>query len=166
MSCAPFFSLFAVLLFVAGPERFEEEMDESSLPAKARTILEKAEQLELYSLDPVQAKKDDSFRGWKVLGKTTVKGDAARKQIVNPLLEGIAKSDGGARCFIPRHGIRATFDGKTVDLVICFECSWVYVFYDKDEKRQASVATAPSPQPSFDGVLAEAKVALPKPAKK
>ncbi|ELP33777.1 hypothetical protein RBSWK_02323 [Rhodopirellula baltica SWK14] len=25
-------------------------------------------------------------------------------------------------CFNPRHGLRAIYDGKTYDVVICFEC--------------------------------------------
>ena len=70
-----------------------------------------------------------------------------QKQLLDALYKGIADSDGnGAKCFDPRHGIRASVDGKTVDLVICFECSWVYVFYDKDENRRGVAVTTERPR--------------------
>jgi len=76
-----------------------------------------------------------------------------------------AKSDGnGAKCFDPRHGIRATAKGKTVDLVICFECNWVYVYYDNDENRQHVAVTTREPQAVLDKTLKDAGVPLPKPA--
>ena len=36
-------------------------------------------------------------------------------------------------CFFPRHAVRAMVEGRPLDLVICFECSMVYVFR-KDEE--------------------------------
>ncbi len=167
MTPFPFLAAFAALVCMAGASAVAEEQKDNKLPDAVQAVLDKAGQIELYSLDP-EAKRDDTgFRGWKVLGKTALKGDAARKQLLAPLAQGIAKSDGnGAKCFEPRHGVRAAFDGRTVDLVICFECSWVYVFTGKDDNRLASVATTGAPQAAFDAALAEAKVALPKPAKK
>jgi hypothetical protein len=69
-----------------------------------------------------------------------------------------------AACFNPRHGIRASREGKTIDLVICFECLQVYVY--AEEGRQGSFLTTSSPQPVFDQVLREAGVPLAKGAKK
>jgi hypothetical protein len=141
----------------------------NKLPDKAKAILDKANQFDLLSLDPDpdRAQVKDGFHGWKVLGKTVVKDPQVRKQVLESLYEGISKSDGvGAKCFEPRHGIRASVEGKTVDLVICFECSWVYVFFDKEEKRQGVAVTTDKPQPTWDKVLKDAGVALPKPEKK
>src|SRR5262249_25736189 len=109
---------------------------ENRLSAETKAILEKAEHFELLSLDPAVegVKGEEGFHGWKILGKTAVKDAAVRKQIVTALDKGIAESDGnGAKCFDPRHGIRAQHDGKTVDLVICFECGWIYVFHGDKE---------------------------------
>ena len=63
-----------------------------------------------------------------------------------------------AACFNPRHGIRATHDGKTVDLVICFECFSLQVFLGD---TKAGALTTDSPPPTFDRVLRKAKVPLP-----
>ncbi len=141
---------------------------ENKLPDKARAILAKADQIELYSLDPVTPVKKGAqgFHDWTVLGKTVLKGDAG-KRLVAALEKGIAENKGeAARCFQPRHGIRATAKGKTVDLVICFECLQVYVYYDKTEKRDQTVLTTGSPEPTLDKALKDAGVRLAeKPAK-
>ena len=142
---------------------------ENRLSAEAKAVLDKAEQFELLSLDPAVegVKGKEGFHGWKILGKTAVKDATIRKQIVTALDKGIAESDGnGAKCFDPRHGIRAQRDGKTVDLVICFECGWVYVFHGDKEERQGVAVTTGKPQAVFDKVLKDADVPLPKPAKK
>jgi hypothetical protein len=143
-----------------------EEPKANKLPDKAKAILDKAKQFELLSLDPdSDGQAKDGFHGWKVLGKTALKDPKVRKQVLDSLYDGIAKSKGvGAKCFDPRHGIRATVDGKTVDLVICFECGWVYVY--EDGKRQDAAVTTPKPQATLDKVLKDAGVALPKPAEK
>ena len=141
----------------------------NKLPDKAKSILDMANQFDLLSLDPDAGRDQtkDAFHGWKVLGKTVVKDPKVRKQILESLYEGISKSDGqGAKCFEPRHGIRASVEGKTVDLVVCFECSWVYVFFDKDENRQGVAVTTYKPQANWDKALRDAGVALPKQTKK
>jgi hypothetical protein len=80
------------------------------------------------------------------------------------LYDGIAdKNATPARCFIPRHGIRATHDGKTVELVICFECSQLWV-HQGDAKDWMTIGK--EPQSVFDKLLTEAGIELaPKPAK-
>jgi hypothetical protein len=98
------------------------------------------------------------FHGFRILGKTTLK-DETRKTIVAGLYKGIKDSDGSvAACFNPRHGIRATADGKTVDIVICFECHSLLTYLGE---MKASALTAPTPEATFNKVLTEAKVPLP-----
>ena len=96
----------------------------------------------------------------KAVGKTTVKDAEARKKVVSEFLKGMEGKIDPARCFNPRHGIRATHDGKTVDLVICFECLQVKSF--AGDKDGPSYLTTRSPQPTLDQVLTDAKVPLPK----
>jgi hypothetical protein len=63
-----------------------------------------------------------------------------------------------------QHGIRAAAGGKTVDLVICFQCGWAYVYLDKEEKAVELIIGAEQ-QPVLDKVLTDAKVALTPPPK-
>ena len=71
-----------ILAFGAGVAFAASEPNkDSSIPEEARLILEKAEQLVVFSVDPEwpKAKPRDEIRGWKVLGKTTVTDAGARK---------------------------------------------------------------------------------------
>ncbi len=135
---------------------------EPRLPTAVATALEKAGELELYSLDG-DLKQNGEWHGAKVLGKTTVKGADAKK-VATGLAKGVADGDSGAKCFIPRHGVRVTHDKKTYDLVICFECHWVYVYTDADDKPQR-FATTGAAEKAINELLTAAKVPLAKPEK-
>jgi hypothetical protein len=113
------------LLVVASSATVRAQDKPTSKDLKA--LFEKAETLELYSLDPGEDFKEPDvkkgFYGWKILGKTTIKDAKTRKKIVEALYRGLEESDGtAAKCFYPRHGLRATVDGKTADIVICYQC--------------------------------------------
>jgi hypothetical protein len=137
------------------------------LPEAAQAILDKAEKVELLSLHPRpvpkadRPKEKDLFHNYRVLGKTALK-DADRKTVFAALDKGIKDADPNlaAGCFNPRHGIRATHDGKTVDLVICFECLQIVAYVD--DKYAGGPKVTGTPQPAFDKVLKAAKVLLPK----
>lgn len=130
--------------------------------AAAKEMMEKAESVELLSLDPERPKEKpkDEFHGWKVLGRTVVKDDAPRKKLTADLLAAAEASDGSAaKCFNPRHGLRLTQKGKTVDLVICFECLQVRVF--DGDKDGGKFLITDTPQAAYDKVLRDAGVPLP-----
>jgi hypothetical protein len=138
---------------------------EEVLPSKHLvSILEKATELELFSLDPATRNEKDGFHGYKVLGKTTVKDADTRKLLVAAFKKGVEEDTKVANCFIPRHGVRLKIDKTTVDLVICFECAVVHQYYDNN--TGPGFAISKSPQPAFDKVLKDAGVPLPKPPEK
>src|SRR4051812_28862176 len=89
----------ALLIAVVGPSAARD----NEIPKEAREAFDKAAQIELYSLDPSRTEKKEEngeyFHGWRVLGKTTLKGDAAKK--VRAAVErGVKDSDGSvAACF-------------------------------------------------------------------
>jgi hypothetical protein len=148
-------ALFAVVPLLSGcggGQRFSPDV---------AAILEKADEIELYSLDPDRKTrtKTGGLRGWKVLGKTTLSG-GEKKAIVQALQKGVADSDGSAaKCFNPRHGIVATHGGKTVELVICFECSSISGSIDG---TRFSKLTAGGPAEVFNRMLEAKGVPLPK----
>lgn len=133
----------------------------AALPADTRKLLDRAETVELLSLDPNRRdeKGKGSFHGYKVLGKVDLKMKADRAKVLKALYKGIDDSDGSvAACFIPRHGIRAKVDGKTVEIVICFQCHSMNVYIGD---KKTSVLTDGSPAATFNKVLTDAKVPLP-----
>jgi hypothetical protein len=127
-----------------------------------KAVFEKADQIIIYSLDPSFDNKepDESkgFHGWKILGSTTIKDAKARGKIVAAIAKGLDESDGtAAKCFNPRHGLRATVDGKPVDVVICFECLQMQFFAGEAPKTET---TTRSPEKALDEVLTAAGVSL------
>ena len=144
--------VFALVTFAPAEEK-------NQLPDAVATALEKAGKLEVYSLDGDKTDKD-GWHGWKQLGKTTVEKEEAAK-VATAVKKGVTEGDKGARCFIPRHGVRAVYDGKTYDLVICFECGWVYVYVDKSDKPTVLMISE-SPHKALDKILTDAKVPLAK----
>jgi len=147
-------ALATAFLFVASAVRAEE----NKLPADAVNILVKAEQFELLSLDPNSEgdKSKDAFHGYKVLGKTEVKEAGARKKLVESLAKGMEGEIHPAKCFNPRHGISATHDGKSVHLVICFECHQFRAYTDPCKSTLFLVDKAP--EPAFDKILKDAGI--------
>ena len=137
---------------------------DNELPKEVRDAFEKATEYDLYSLDPSRLRKKDAkdelFHDWKVLGKTRLKGDAAKK-IRAAIDKGRKDSDGSvAACFNPRHGVRIVHDKKTYDLVICYECLSANVF--EGEKRLGQFLTARGPETTLNKTLEDARVPLAK----
>ena len=154
--------------------------DDSPTWKDARAVLEGATEWELLALHPDQKfKSNETFRKWPVLGTTAIKDGDTRKALLAALDKGIADEADRLRkerekglltetgCFQPRHGIRATAGGKTVEVLICFECRPIY-FYLGEQRGQ--VLTNESPQKAFDKALKDAGVSVgprePEPAKK
>ena len=133
---------------------------------EAAKLIEQADSFDLYSLNPESEGEDkNGFHGYTVLGKTTLKDKATREKVLAAIKKGVGDSDGkAARCFIPRHGVHAVHKGKTVDLVICFQCLQIRVFVDG--KRTQGFLTTGEPQKAFDATLKAARIELAKPAGK
>jgi hypothetical protein len=149
----------ALLVLASAPEARAQDKPSSK---DLKALFEKAEELELYSLDPAPDIKDQDaktgFHGWKILGKTTIKEAKTRKKVIEALYKGLAESDGTvAKCFIPRHGIRAAAGGKTADVVICFECLQTQFHVGAASSTEA---TTRSPEKVLDEVLTAAGVPL------
>ena len=143
----------------------------NKLSSAARSILENADYMELLSIDPGNRELDEpppkgDYYGWKVLGKTAIEDSGTQKSIVSAVERGIVEAEGtGAACFWPRHAIHATYDGKKVDILICFECHQVLVYVDGQEKGPF-LSTTSSSESVLDKGLTEANVPLaPKPPK-
>jgi hypothetical protein len=130
-----------------------------TLPPAASALLDEADAIELISLDPRErpAKSEESFHGWKVLGRTDLRDAASRRAIVTSLERGIGQADKVAGCFEPRHGLRATKGDRSVDLAICFSCGWIEVH---SGGTTSAVRTSTSPKSAFNKILRDAGAAL------
>jgi hypothetical protein len=150
----------AVVFLLAGPSATADK--DNKLPESALEVLKNATELELYSIDFAHEDKTKTgFHDMKSVGKTTVKDADTRKKLVSEFVKGMEGDITPARCFNPRHGIRATYSGKTVDLVICFECAQ-FKLYEGGADKPMHLLIGKGPEPLFDKVLKEAGVAKPK----
>jgi hypothetical protein len=137
-----------------------------SLQKPLKEVLAKAKEIELFSLDPKIKAKDGkvTFKEWVVLGSTKIEDRVKRERILKELESAVANSTYGemALCFQPRHGIRATVDKVTVELVICFECNRVKPYVNGKEARDE--ATKNTPEKYLDELLKAGGIPLaPKP---
>jgi hypothetical protein len=138
-----------------------QDTPENKLPDDVAKALEKADAIEIYSLNG-ELNHRDGWHGAKVLGKTTLATAGDRRTIVSAMKKGIEEGTRGARCFIPRHGLRVTYQETTYDFLICFECHWVYIYTNSSDKPLVLLISE-SPEKAFNKILTAAKIELAKP---
>lgn len=102
---------------------------------EARWVLRGAERFELMSLDPshedFDPRRAGTMHGYRIVGRAAVSDGAEQRRLVEGVLSGVeAKEVESAKCFNPRHGIRAERGGRVVEVVICFGCKRVEVYVD------------------------------------
>lgn len=155
------FSLLIVVLTTSAPaapaDRFQ-----NLFFASGQAILQNSERLTLFSLSPHHGplfswrRLPPNFHGYPILGSVELTGEA-KSELLGKLYTAIAEEASPARCFNPRHGIRATDGGGQIDLVICFECGQVVSYIHGKEGGAILSGSAAS---HFDKVLQDAKVPL------
>lgn len=135
------------------------------VPSVEAEILRGAAELELIALDPTwptpEQKADPArFHGYGVLGRAAMSDPAGRVELLDLIAQACRENDGiVAGCFDPRHGIRATVEGRTVDLVICFSCLQVLVFADGERIGSGDLASTQEPSVSSIFVAAGLTIA-------
>ena len=98
----------------------------NELPGTTRETLERAETIEIFHLDPTP-REGGPFHGYAIIEKATLR-PADRDALLAALDQGVATwNKQQAKCFNPRHGIRANSGARYVDLVVCFECQRIMV---------------------------------------
>ena len=144
----------------------------NQFPESVQAVLDKADQIEVLSLDPwiARDKIKNDFHGTEVLGKTVLKDAEARTKLVAALTKGVKDKKGevATAAFYPRYAIRATQGKKTVDLLISLDDSVVLVYVgDAEAPAAPDVFTTKSARPLLDAILRDAKVPqASKPGKK
>ena len=135
------------------------------MPTNFADLLAKADAIELISLDPEKETRRPGakeFRGVAVLGSTVVKDGPGLEKLRREVSATVTLQASGhiGLCFRPRHGLRLTVQGKTLDVGICFECSRLESYLDGEQV--AVLRFVSSAQSYFDGLLSVAKVPLAK----
>lgn len=123
-----------------------------------------ADKITFYSIDGTDnpAKKKDpvaeTFRGYPVLGKIELKDKKVREQVIQALHQGTQNNtEWFARCFWPRHALRAEKAGKSTDYVICFQCNWIKVM--RNDKVE-DIVTNKKPAEILNKILKDANIPI------
>ena len=96
---------------------------EESVPLEARKILEAAESFEVFAeMNKDETSETDSrtFVPNRVVRITTEK---QKREILEAFYFDAAHEDSPAVCYEPHHSLKATANGKTVEIEICYDCS-------------------------------------------
>ena len=158
-----------------------EKQMQAVFPGDSRRVLEESDKLALFSVSPTPGDYDElinspptlKFHDHRILGQTIRSGEA-KAALLASFYDGLVLPRSkpsressfpanlkqiGLGCFNPRHGIRAVSGGKTVDLLICFECRKFEVYENGKLVQQKGLSTDAA-QPYFNSVLTQARVPL------
>lgn len=116
--------------------------------------LNRTDQFEIYALEPSDGDRSgpSAFHGFTIVGRANVDDSSSQRTIAEIVDRGVRMGGNQARCFNPRHGIHATGSGRTVDLVICYECSSIVVH----ENGQSSTLVTGNVQGDLDAAFQSA----------
>lgn len=91
-----------------------------SLPRKVREILEKAEKIEI--LAEVLGENDYDSREFSPNRIAIIIDEKDKKEVLETFYRDASAGLNASACYIPHHGIRATYQGRTVEIEICYQC--------------------------------------------
>ena len=127
------------------------------LAQESRDVLFAASELELVAVDPDwptdESRADPTtLQGYNVRGRAMVSDRAVRLELLEALGAAARENDGiVAACFNPRHALIAEHEGRTVEVIICFECLTFQV-WDGTERIE-TVDLSDTPRPLFDRIF-------------
>ncbi|MDF1729788.1 MAG: hypothetical protein P1U53_18785 [Sulfitobacter sp.] len=136
----------------------------SELSQEFRDILFQAPSLELVATEPDWPTKESrqdptTLHGYTVRGRAMISDRAVRLELLEALAKGARENNGMvAACFDPRHGIVAEFEGRTCELIICFECLTFQVWDGTD--RVETVDLSATPRATFDRIFTAAGLSI------
>ena len=153
-----------VMVFIAVVVGCRDSQDNSTLhnfPSAVSELFYEADSVELLSLIPDDQSPSEmkKFHGYPILGSVTLTDKQHLGKMAQELDRAVETNDSfGVRCFWPRHGLRGTVDGKSVELLICFQCHKLNV-YVKGEYTQ-TIEMDSRVKPIFDAPLVDAGIEI------
>lgn len=106
---------------------------DESIPPDAREILENADRFELLGeIDKDESSEADN-RSLVPNRLVAISSEKDKLVVLEAFYSDAAREDSPAVCYEPHHAIRAEFEGKTVEIEICFSCSRFVVKHDSNK---------------------------------
>lgn len=139
--------------------RFGEE-----IPAGFASVFLHADEIELIAIDPDWPTKESladpkNLHGYNIRGRAKLADRQKRLELLAEFSRGAMENDGVvAACFNPRHVLRAQHEGRTCDIIICFECLSFKMVDESGHVANGDIAESPAPY--FNRVFAEAGLSV------
>jgi hypothetical protein len=131
----------------------------SAFGEEGREVIEQADTVTLLTVNPARivdgklSPEAERIRGYGILGSADIPDAGERRRLIEALYEGLkGEGAGPASCFLPRHALRFQKGRRVIEALICFECTWVYLFEDGVEKEKRMLFGA-GVKPVFDSVI-------------
>jgi hypothetical protein len=139
---------------------------QSRIPDNAKQIFDNAETLEVLLLKPshpagkFKLNSQDKYLGMEILGRAVVRDAKVKRDLLDSLYASIASVSFGDQymCIEPKHGLRASYKGKTAALLISFRCQNFYTYTADDQTHPPLNAISKSAQSVFDKILKGANI--------
>ena len=96
---------------------------DESLPPDIRSVLERSTSFEVYAEINKDERSETDTRTFEANVISVITTETQKKTILEALYHDAAREDSPAACYEPHHSIRATFEGKTIEVEICFDCA-------------------------------------------
>ena len=130
--------------------------DQEEIAAALEKLGEAPSKFVLYSLEPIKfhsqsVRAAKLFHHFDILGHTEITDRSEQRALLRALAGGVREKKDHivAMCFNPRHALHIEQSGRSIDLVICFECLQVQAYGFPQE----GFLTSASPQATFDTSL-------------
>ncbi len=109
------------------------------LPEPVKSLLLGAQEMCIFRLSP-------RIGGHTIIGDVTL-SEPTKSLLAAAIIEGIAESDDIARCFVPRHALRARRGDEVLEMVICFQCDSIRATFGEEK---FTFSTSRRAEPLFD----------------
>lgn len=134
-----------------------------SLGEEVYDVLQQSQRLELISVQPRESIEEvkHSFHQHELVGRTIITEPKEKAELLASFYDGLVPYGKGLKygCFEPRHGLRATHNGKTADLLICFSCHQFNTYLNGKAVKSYEFVTD-APRPTFDRNLKNADIPI------
>ncbi len=111
--------------------------DHTIFSKATKYVLSHASEVSMCQFERLPPSRNDAtdtktFHGYPILSQGKHKNDHVLKEMLHLLYGSVGEGPKTKCLFAPRHGLRATFDGKTVDILLCFRCRGIEVIEEKN----------------------------------
>jgi len=112
---------------------------DQSIPLDVRSILENAESFEILAEVDRDERSESDILTFEPNRIAQIPTDEMKKQVLEAFYSDAANEDSPANCYEPHHSMRATYQGKMVEIEICFACAQFFVKTDLAKNLQGTI---------------------------